>query len=75
MSQYHPVIPQEDDNLNRPLSEEEFDMVYYHAKELGFKHLFVQFPQKDTGQHRAKSPFLPDFENPDPFPFRQRKSP
>ena len=68
MSQYHPVLPQENDDLNRPVSEEEFDRIYYHAKELGFKHLFVQFLEKDTGQRRANSPFLPDFKNPDPFP-------
>ncbi|MCJ7683254.1 MAG: 4Fe-4S cluster-binding domain-containing protein [Desulfobacteraceae bacterium] len=68
MSQYHPVVPQKDEDLNRSVSEEEFDGVYYHAKELGFEHLFVQFPEKGTGQHRAVSPFLPDFERPDPFP-------
>ena len=75
MSQYHPVLPQEDDDLNRSVSEEEFDRVYSHARELGFKHLFVQFPGKGTGQHRADSPFLPDFKSPDPFPIRQKKSP
>jgi len=68
MSQYHPVVHQKDDNLNRSVSEEEFDRVYSHAKELGFEHLFVQFPERDTSQHRALSPFLPDFERQDPFP-------
>jgi len=68
MSQYHPVVNQEDDDLNRPVSEEEFDRVYSHAKELGFEHLFVQFPDRDTGKRQADSPFLPDFKSPDPFP-------
>lgn len=68
MSQYHPVAYQEDEDLNRPVSEEEFDRVYSHAKDLGFEHIFVQFPEKGANQHRAVSPFLPDFERPDPFP-------
>jgi len=68
MSQYHPVVHQEDEDLNRPVSEEEFNRVYIHAQELGFKHLFVQFPDKGRGQRRAVSQFLPDFERPDPFP-------
>jgi putative pyruvate formate lyase activating enzyme len=68
MSQYHPVVHQADDDLNRSVSEEEFDRVYSHAKELGFDHLFVQFPDKGTNQRRAVSPFLPDFERSDPFP-------
>ena len=68
MSQYHPVVHQEDEDLNRPVSEEEFDRVYSHAQELGFEHLFVQFPEKGTSQRRAVSPFLPDFEKPDLFP-------
>lgn len=67
MSQYHPVVHQEDDDLNRPVSEEEFDTVYSHAKDLGFQHLFVQFPDKGPRQLRAASPFLPDFERPVPF--------
>ena len=68
MSQYHPVVHQKDDDLNRPVSEEEFDRVYLHAQDLGFEHLFVQFPEKSASQRRAPSPFLPDFERPDPFP-------
>jgi len=68
MSQYHPVVHQEDANLKRLVSEEEFDRVYLHARELGFEHLFVQFPEKGTSQRRAVSPFLPDFERPVPFP-------
>ena len=68
MSQYHPVVHQKDDDLNRPVSEEEFDRVYLHAHDLGFEHLFVQFPEKSASQRRAPSPFLPDFERPDPFP-------
>jgi putative pyruvate formate lyase activating enzyme len=68
MTQYHPVVQNRDEDLNRTLSEDEFDRVYLHAQELGFEHLFVQFPDKGRDQHRALSPFLPDFERPDPFP-------
>jgi len=68
MSQYHPVVHQKDEDLNRPVSEKEFHRVYSHAQELGFEHLFVQFPEKGTSQRRAVSPFLPDFERTDPFP-------
>ena len=68
MSQYHPVVLQQDEDLNRTVSKKEFDRVYSHAKELGFEHLFVQFLEKGANQHRAVSPFLPDFERPDPFP-------
>lgn len=67
MSQYHPVLHQKDEDLNRPLHEEEFDQVYSHAMELGFEHLFVQFPEKGTHQPLPTSQFLPDFESPDPF--------
>ena len=68
MSQYHPAVHQKDGDLNRPVSQEEFDRVYSHVQELGFQHLFVQFPDKGTSQLRAFSPFLPDFEKSDPFP-------
>jgi len=68
MSQYQPVVHQEDGDLNRPVSKEEFNRVYIYAQELGFQHLFAQFPEKGTSQHRALSPFLPDFERSDPFP-------
>jgi putative pyruvate formate lyase activating enzyme len=67
MSQYHPVARQKDEALNRLLSHEEFDSVYAHAMDLGFENLFVQFPENRSGSQRAHSPFLPDFQQADPF--------
>jgi putative pyruvate formate lyase activating enzyme len=67
MSQYYPVVRHDDPDLNRFLSCEEYDRVYSHAMELGFEHLFVQFPEK-TPQHLPRvSPFLPDFRSREPF--------
>jgi len=65
MSQYHPVINQEDGNMNRPIRTEEFDTVYSHALDLGFRNMFVQFP----GEYDDKTPpgFLPDFNIKSPF--------
>jgi len=65
MSQYVPVTPQEAESLNRHLTEEEFNQVYSHAMELGFRHLFVQFPAIDAPDR--KPPFLPDFRLDKPF--------
>jgi len=65
MSQYVPVTPQEAEALNRPLTEQEFHQVYSHALDLGFEHLFVQFP-KEAASDR-KPPFLPDFNLDKPF--------
>jgi putative pyruvate formate lyase activating enzyme len=65
MSQYVPIIPQDEEALNRPLDEEEFNQVYSHALELGFQHLFVQFPEKVSPE--SKPPFLPDFRLHKPF--------
>jgi hypothetical protein len=65
MSQFVPVTPQEAEALNRPLTEEEFNQVYSHALELGFRHLFVQFPEKASPESRP--PFLPDFRLDKPF--------
>jgi len=65
MSQYVPVTPQEAEALNRPLTEEEFNQVYSHALELGFRHLFVQFPEEAASDR--KPPFLPDFRLDKPF--------
>ncbi|MBW1852535.1 MAG: radical SAM protein [Deltaproteobacteria bacterium] len=67
MSQYHPVRHHNDNNLNRFLSEEEFNKVYSHALDLGFEHLFVQFPDKGNEPHHTISPYLPDFRQTDPF--------
>jgi len=65
MSQYVPVLSHELADLNRPLREEEFNLVYSHALDLGFRHLFVQFPAQDSPE--TKSPFLPDFRLDKPF--------
>jgi len=67
MSQYHPVPHQNDVDLNRPTSEQEFNTVYSHALELGFEHLFVQFPESTPEHLPAISPFLPDFGQVEPF--------
>jgi putative pyruvate formate lyase activating enzyme len=65
MSQYVPVTPQEAEALNRPLTEDEFKQVYAHAVDLGFQHLFVQFPEEAASD--GKPPFLPDFRLDKPF--------
>ena len=67
MSQYHPVLPQKDQNLNRSLMKNEFDQVFSHVKDLGFERLFVQFlDQNSTGKPQA-APFVPDFRKDQPF--------
>jgi len=65
MSQYVPVNPQAAETLNRRVTQEEFDQVYSHAMELGFRHLFVQFPEEAVSDR--KPPFLPDFRLDKPF--------
>lgn len=65
MSQYHPVLDHEDEDMNRPISNEEFDAVYYHALNLGFKNMFVQFP--GDYDEEMQSDFLPDFNEEVPF--------
>jgi len=67
MSQYYPFIAHKDQNLNRFVSEEEFDLVYSHARDLGFEHLLVQFPEEDLLRKPGISPFLPDFTKAQPF--------
>jgi len=67
MSQYHPVCHHDDIDLNRILSEKEFDTVYSHAMDLGFENLFVQFPEKDPVHRQLASPLLPDFRQTEPF--------
>lgn len=63
MAQYHPVTLQGDTDLNRTLRQDEFLRVLDHATDLGFEDLFVQFPNFPG----RCSPFLPDFEQNDPF--------
>ncbi len=65
MSQYTPVVPAKDPDLNRTLTPEEFDQVYSHALSLGFERLFVQFPEKNHSQDQF---FVPDFTRDKPFP-------
>ncbi len=67
MSQYHPVIPQEDPEMNRPITEQEFETVYTHAKELGFEFMFVQFPEFSKERIKMPASFVPDFRKEQPF--------
>jgi putative pyruvate formate lyase activating enzyme len=67
MSQYYPALRQEEDCMNRFVSTEEFEKVYSHVLGLGFKHVFVQFPEKGTGQDVSAVAFLPDFRKEEPF--------
>lgn len=67
MSQYHPVFRHRDPDLNRRVRQDEFDAVLSHAKELGFEHLFVQFPETGKQDESVSPPFLPDFKRPQPF--------
>jgi len=67
MSQYMPAVRQKEEDLNRPITKEEFERVYCHALDLGFEHLFVQFPEKDHDEREATTPFLPDFRKAEPF--------
>lgn len=65
MSQYVPVhrFPS-GSPLNRRVTRDEFDEVFQHALQLGFRNLFVQYPDEvATGRLR----FLPDFRVPNPF--------
>jgi putative pyruvate formate lyase activating enzyme len=67
MSQYHPVLPQKDQALNRSLTKEEFDRVFSHAEDLGFEHLFVQFLDQIPAVKPRAASFVPDFRQKQPF--------
>jgi putative pyruvate formate lyase activating enzyme len=67
MSQYYPAFPQQAKDLNRPLSQKEFDRVYTHALDLGLENLYVQFLNKSTLIQGHPSSFLPDFLQENPF--------
>lgn len=71
MSQYTPVLPQEIPDLNRSLTREEFERVYAHARDLGFEHLYIQFPRPASGDGSEGLPFLPDFRREKPFAFQR----
>jgi putative pyruvate formate lyase activating enzyme len=66
MSQYQPVPPQEED-MNRRLTQGEYYRAYSRALDLGFEHLFVQFPDRCALKGPDHSPFFPDFRASDPF--------
>jgi len=67
MSQYHPVLPHEDADMNRPIKREEFDRVYAHALDLGLRNLFVQFPDEIGIGDKMRTPLVPDFRKAEPF--------
>ena len=67
MSQYHPVVHHKNAELNRTITDQEFEDVYTHAKQLGFEHMFVQFPEPYTGRSLDRPSFLPDFNHMQPF--------
>ncbi len=73
MSQYHPVIRHDDPDMNRFLSVDEFDLVYSHTLELGFKNMFVQFPSGYDSRPEEQSEFLPDFNDESPFKGNSRR--
>lgn len=68
MSQYHPVIQHDDDDdMNRFLALNEFEAVYSHALELGFKNMYIQFSAGFDMKSMEESEFLPDFNQESPF--------
>ena len=67
MSQYHPVIIHDDNDMNRFLALNEFEAVYSHAVELGLKNMYVQFPAGFARKNLEESEFLPDFNRESPF--------
>lgn len=67
MSQYHPVKRHEDNDMNRRITDDEFDAVYCHALELGFENMFVQFPEGYDIAGEENPEFLPDFNRKSPF--------
>jgi len=70
MSQYVPVrqLPL-GSALNRQVTRKEFQEVFQHTQELGFRNLFVQYPEEVA---MDKQPFLPDFRLVNPFPGNTR---
>ncbi len=67
MSQYHPVVHHEDPELNRAITDQEFDKIHDHANQLGFNHMFVQFPEAYVESTLDDPSFLPDFKKREPF--------
>jgi putative pyruvate formate lyase activating enzyme len=70
MSQYVPVRQFPSGSpLNRQVTRGEFQEVFQHAQELGYRNLFIQYPEEVTQDRR---PFLPDFRTVNPFPGNAR---
>ncbi len=67
MSQYTPAVHQRDPLLNETVTGQMFDEVYDHALSLGFEHLFVQFPEKDSDGGVELPLWVPDFQKAEPF--------
>ncbi len=67
MSQYYPVVHHKNTELNRTITDQEFGEVYDHANQLGFQHMFVQFPETFRVYTTDGPLFLPDFKNKQPF--------
>jgi putative pyruvate formate lyase activating enzyme len=67
MSQYTPLKHHVDDDMNRPITKDEFDGVYAHALDLGFECLYIQFPEKCRPEPLSLAPFVPDFSRKEPF--------
>ncbi len=67
MSQYHPVVHHHDPALNRTITDREFNRVYDHVRQLGFQHMFVQFPEPYPDRPPGRPFLLPDFKNRQPF--------
>jgi putative pyruvate formate lyase activating enzyme len=72
MSQYVPVGHfSEAPFLDRFVAQHEFSEVLDHARRLGFRNVFVQYPEPEA---QGARPFLPDFSSSVPFPGNTRKS-
>jgi len=70
MSQYMPVRQFPPGSpLNRRVTRDEFREVFQHAHDLGFRNLFVQYPEESPIDTH---PFLPDFRKATPFPGNMR---
>jgi len=67
MSQYFPVLPQKDRDLNRFVMREEFEEIYEHAMSLGFQHIFIQSHPYDNTETIIRSMPVPDFTKENPF--------
>lgn len=66
MSQYFPAHYSKIEFLNRRITNKEFRQVYDHARALGFKNMFVQFPYHFKTEE-DKTDFIPDFKKDKPF--------